>query len=155
MRSGVANGSFMPIRAITALAAIVVAFAVGAYAARQSGGSDDGIKRLPPSAFKDLPALIVRQLTARGCTIPQVVSDTGAYPVPNNVIHGEFATKGQTDWAVLCSKSGKSTLLVFWAKAPGPCETSPRTADDSAFVGKANKYIYCTDGEWKTVGGGD
>jgi hypothetical protein len=30
------------------------------------------------------------------------------------VIRGEFAKRGQTDWAVLCSKDGASSVLVFW-----------------------------------------
>ena len=33
---------------------------------------------------------------------------------PHNVIRGEFAKPGQTDWAVLCSVKGVSTILVFW-----------------------------------------
>jgi len=31
-----------------------------------------------------------------------------------NVIKGEFARPEQTDWAVLCSVNGVSTILVFW-----------------------------------------
>ena len=34
--------------------------------------------------------------------------------VPHNVIRGEFAVTGKTDWVVLCSKGGASTVLVFW-----------------------------------------
>jgi hypothetical protein len=33
---------------------------------------------------------------------------------PNNVIKGEFARPGQTDWAVLCSVKSVSTILAFW-----------------------------------------
>jgi hypothetical protein len=33
---------------------------------------------------------------------------------PKNVIKGEFARPGQTDWAVLCSVKGVPTILVFW-----------------------------------------
>jgi hypothetical protein len=32
---------------------------------------------------------------------------------PHNVIKGEFTRKGQTDWAVLCSLNGFSSILVF------------------------------------------
>lgn len=68
------------------------------------------IVRLPPTAFPELPGNVVRELQRRGCTIPQE-----AYTKkPHNVIKGEFAKPGQTDWAVLCSVSGVSTILVFW-----------------------------------------
>ncbi len=33
----------------------------------------------------------------------------------HNVIRGEFAKPGQTDWAALCSVGGVSSILVFWA----------------------------------------
>jgi hypothetical protein len=52
----------------------------------------------------------VRYLQGRGCTVPQ----TYLSREPHNVISGEFARKGQTDWAVLCSRGGKSSILVFW-----------------------------------------
>jgi len=32
----------------------------------------------------------------------------------HNVIKGEFARPGQTDWAVLCSVNRVSSILVFW-----------------------------------------
>ncbi len=31
-----------------------------------------------------------------------------------NVIKGEFAKPGQTDWAVLCSVGRVSSILIFW-----------------------------------------
>ena len=68
------------------------------------------IVRLPPAAFPELPANVVRELQRRGCTIPQ----ESYTKKPHNVIRGEFAKPGQTDWAVLCSIKGVSTILVFW-----------------------------------------
>jgi hypothetical protein len=65
--------------------------------------------RLPPAAFRELPKGLVRELQRIGCTIPQA-----SVTEPHNVIRGEFAKTGQTDWAVLCSKDGASTVLVFW-----------------------------------------
>ena len=53
---------------------------------------------------------MVRELERRGCTIPQ----TPFTKNPHNVIRGEFAKPGQTDWAVLCSVKGVSSILVFW-----------------------------------------
>jgi hypothetical protein len=67
--------------------------------------------RLPPSAFARLPRNIVRHLQARGCTIPQYAFKRR----PHNVISGAFARQGQRDWAVLCSRNGFSSILVFWS----------------------------------------
>ncbi|HEY3443637.1 MAG TPA: hypothetical protein VGK29_22960 [Paludibaculum sp.] len=53
---------------------------------------------------------MVRELQRRGCTIPQEAFTKK----PHNVIKGQFAKPGQTDWAVLCSVKGTSSILVFW-----------------------------------------
>jgi hypothetical protein len=66
--------------------------------------------RLPPAAFRDLPKGLVRELQKLGCMIPQV----SGVAAPHNVIRGEFAESSKSDWAVLCSKDGSSTVLVFW-----------------------------------------
>jgi hypothetical protein len=73
------------------------------------------IKRLSPSAFKELPMAIVKQLQARGCTVPQAAQISE----PHNVIRGEFARSGQMDWAVLCSNAGQSLILLFWGRPTG------------------------------------
>jgi hypothetical protein len=72
--------------------------------------ADSAAFRLPPAAFTQLPKNIVRYLRGRGCTIPQ----TYLSREPHNVISGEFTRPGQTDWAVLCSRNGESSILVFW-----------------------------------------
>ena len=72
--------------------------------------ADSATLRLPPAAFSQLPKNIVRYLQRHGCTIPQTYLSSE----PHNVIGGEFARRGQTDWAVLCSRSGESSILVFW-----------------------------------------
>ena len=69
------------------------------------------IVRLPPSAFPDLPAAVARGLRKRNCTIPQ---ESFAAKKRSNVIRGEFARRGQTDWAILCSVNKVSSILVFW-----------------------------------------
>jgi hypothetical protein len=91
--------------------------------------AERAVKRLPPSAFPDLPVEVVEQLEARGCMIPQV----SEMPKPHNVIRGQFARKGQTDWAVLCSKDGQSSILVFWGK-PCRCPTELALTDDKKFL---------------------
>jgi hypothetical protein len=69
------------------------------------------IRRLPPRAFRQLPAAIVESLEARKCLIPQ-------YPyikTPHNVIRGSFTGAKLNEWAALCSRRGSSSILVFQA----------------------------------------
>ncbi len=84
------------------------------------------IRRLPPTAFaKILPAGVIKQLEARGCSVPQSWVPPSLPLGPNNAIRGEFAKKGQIDYAVLCSKNAVSSILVFWG---GPTECPPEVA---------------------------
>ncbi len=87
------------------------------------------IVRLAPAAFPELPINLVQELQRRQCTIPQETFSKKR----NNVIKGAFAKPGQTDWAVLCSVKGVSTILVFWNGS----EKNPAAlaaADDSNYV---------------------
>lgn len=68
------------------------------------------IMRLPPAAFPGLPGNVVRELERRRCMIPQTAFANRRH----NVISGHFTRAGETDWAVLCSANGTSTILVFW-----------------------------------------
>jgi hypothetical protein len=72
------------------------------------------VVRLPPSTFNQLPGELIQELERRRCTVPQVWGSRQ----PGNVIRGEFLKKGQSDWAVLCSVSMKSSILVFAAGSP-------------------------------------
>jgi hypothetical protein len=72
--------------------------------------ADRQVRRLPPAAFTQLPKNLIAELQRRGCTTPQVPMIEGL----QNVIKGEFAKPGQTDWAVLCSIGRVSSILVFW-----------------------------------------
>ena len=72
--------------------------------------ADKATKRLPPVDFPQLPKKIVKALQERGCKIPQAYLN----PKPHNVIHGRFAKPNQNDWAVLCSKSRVTSVLIFW-----------------------------------------
>lgn len=72
-------------------------------------GRKYSIVRLQPTAFPELPKNLVAELKRRGCKIPQPYTNRKA-----NVIRGEFAKPVQTDWAVLCSANGFSSILVFW-----------------------------------------
>ena len=68
------------------------------------------ILRLSPSAFPKLPKEVLADLKRRGCLIPQVPHGNESH----NVIKGQFAKPGQTDWAILCSIEGVSSILVYW-----------------------------------------
>lgn len=70
----------------------------------------DGVVRLNPAGFPNLPRNLAAEVQRRGCTVPQVPMVEGLH----NVIKGEFARPGQTDWAVLCSVNRVSSILVFW-----------------------------------------
>jgi hypothetical protein len=67
------------------------------------------IQWLAPSEFGSLSESIRQELTRRGCEIPQVWSAKA----PGNVIVGRFTTPDQVDVAALCSRDGRSTILVF------------------------------------------
>jgi hypothetical protein len=75
---------------------------------------------LKPADFPELPVLIQQKLNQLGCVIPQSSDDT----TPHNVVSGHFARPGQVDWAVICSKKGKSTVMVFWGR-PNACAARP------------------------------
>lgn len=90
---------------------------------RRLDAAEKRIVRLPPTAFPELPGNVVRDLQRRGCSIPQEAFTKRRH----NVIKGEFAKPGQTDWAVLCSVNQTpwvnslwtdahyvSSILVFW-----------------------------------------
>lgn len=78
---------------------------------KQFDEAERRIVRLPPTRFPELPPNIARDLQKRGCEIPQDELNPGSRP--NNVIKGEFFRAGQTDWAILCSVEGVSSILVF------------------------------------------
>lgn len=69
-----------------------------------------GIRYLRPDDFKGVPARVRSTLKERRCLIPQ---DTGN-AAPHNIVSGEFARRGQQDWAAYCSVDGHSKLLVVW-----------------------------------------
>jgi hypothetical protein len=85
------------------------------------------IRRLPVSAFPDLPRSVAEELSRRSCLIPQ----TYEAHQPENVIHGSFERAGSTDWAVLCSAHGTVSLLVFFSGAPGSPVTLASASETS------------------------
>lgn len=87
------------------------------------------VQRLRPSAFPELPVEIREKLDQAKCLVPQSFGDEK----PHNLMRGEFARKGQLDWAALCSTGGKSTILMFWGK-PTACPSRLAAQDDSNYV---------------------
>lgn len=87
------------------------------------------IRLLPPSAFPELPVEVIEQLQHGGCTVPQA----SGIPERHNVIKGQFARRGQTNWAVLCSKEGKSCILIFSEK-PNGCPNELACEEDESFI---------------------
>ena len=113
-------------------------------AARRFEEAARQIVRLPPAAFPELPRAVVGELQRRRCTIPQPYRNPGA--PGRNVIRGSFAKPGQTDWAVLCSVNGSSSILVFWnGSARNPAEIAPQK--DSGFLQSygEDRIVYSRD----------
>jgi len=85
---------------------------------------------LRPDDFKNVPAQVRSRLNQQLCLIPQDVETAG----PHNLVAGEFAQRGQRDWAAYCSVRGKSKVIVIWG-GPSHCEGGPfgddRVDDDS------------------------
>ena len=92
--------------------------ATQAFADRWEDSEREIVKR-PPRAFALLPTAFRDSLSRDGCEIPQ---PWGA-PVTANAIRGHFASRRQTDYAVLCSADGRSTIRVFWG-GPRRCAST-------------------------------
>lgn len=107
----------------------------------RSRHADRTVRRLPPSAFPNLPSAIQKQAEVRGCEIPQEAFDGEAKL--NNVISGEFAQRGQKDWAILCSKGGNSSIVVFWGKSAS-CAAEIRAEEDATYLQDdgTHRFVY-------------
>jgi len=74
-----------------------------AVAAQEAGPGADRT----PAEIRKLPSDLKSELDRRGCTIPS------ALPLSSNAVRGQFAKRGEFDWAVLCRSQHITTLLVF------------------------------------------
>ena len=118
--------------------------------AKPAAKKDAAIRKLQPADVAELPPAFVEKLNARGCGIPQFgevgraasssanrAGDAAGGPATaggtTNVIHGEFARHGQEDWAVLCSKGGSSTIVIFWGKTTA-CPASLARLEDAHYL---------------------
>jgi hypothetical protein len=82
--------------------------------------SATGNHYLRPDDFKDAPAWVRSKLNQRRCLIPQDMETTA----PHNIGTGEFARRGQRDWAAYCSVDGKSMVMVL-SGGPSQCSGDP------------------------------
>ena len=102
-------------------------------------------RMLKPSAFPDLPKAIAAVLDARNCAIPQPSPDDHA----RNVIRGEFFDKGATAWAVVCSRGGSSSILVFRGENDGHPAEIAKWPDENYFQdGHYSREITAADREF-------
>ena len=117
-----------------------------AKSAKPAAKRDTAIRKMQPADVAELPAAFVEKLNSRGCAIPQfgevgragaTAGDPATAGEPTNVIHGEFARRGQEDWAVLCSKGGSSTIVIFWGKTTA-CPASLARLEDAHYLKRGN-----------------
>jgi hypothetical protein len=97
------------------------------------------IKLRPPRSFAQLPPIVQETLVAEGCGIPESGFSLPRVKVTpsTNVIQGQFAASGQDDWAVLCTKRGRTSIRVFW----GGAASCP-----AQFEGRPSEYEINIDG---------
>ena len=89
-----------------------------------------------------MPPLVAAELTRRLCMIPQSFEARQ----PENVIHGAFHAPGSSDWAVLCSTGGVTTLYVFFAgqfEAPIALRSQPDSTWLGAEPGGPGRRVHC------------
>jgi len=115
----------------------VLTFARQANAQDKWQIADEATLRLKPAAFSQLPVNIVSFLQKLSCTVPQIFGES----TPHNVIRGQFARSGQFDWAVLCSRSRVSSILVFWNGSTKSVAEIARSDDKSFLQGIGGENI--------------
>jgi hypothetical protein len=100
----------------------------------------DSVRRLPPSAFAQLPDGVRRDLAARACWIPQ----PSHARVSQNVVRGAFTAAGRREWAVICSVRDTSQILIYRS---GPAHTA-RVVDSLARAADRHWVEEMADGQW-------
>jgi hypothetical protein len=85
-----------------------------------------------PDHLKGLPTNIVIELKRLNCSTPQGILDH------TNAVEGEFAVKGQKDWAVLCSTDGRSHIHIFWGGAKKCSSVIAERSDDDYLYKQSN-----------------
>ncbi len=83
---------------------------------------------------KSIPLKIKKALNTQGCSIPQ----SKFSKKPHNFVQGRFSSNTKKDWALLCSKGGKSSIFVIWEKGT-PCPSSLATHEDKNYLQTIDK----------------
>jgi uncharacterized protein (UPF0210 family) len=91
--------------------------------------AEKNIKKLALSEFSELPQDVKRKAEEKGCSIPQSFVSAK----PHNVILGSFAATGSKDWAMLCSKNGKSSIFVVW-EGKQACPSEIAAEEDKIYL---------------------
>jgi hypothetical protein len=115
---------------------LVLAFIFRSVVAPQSpeefARADAETRRLPPSAIPGLPAPVREALEQRGCTIPQVTGKDA----PHNAVRGALTAPTAIEWAVLCSRSKVSSILVI-RESSGVVVSELARREDVSFLQRA------------------
>jgi hypothetical protein len=84
------------------------------------------VPRFTPDRFARLTPSAREAFTRINCQVPQPSLTAG----PQNVVEGEFAAKGQRDWAALCSDGTTSQIRVVWG-GPARCGDAAGARQDT------------------------
>lgn len=102
---------------------------------------EDGVRRLSPSAFLDIPAWLVSALNSASCEIPQFGLERRA----NNIVAGRFIKASRIDWAAICSSEGTSKILIFSRVQSVPVNVLSLGRDKQGLYDTGYGFEYGTD----------
>ena len=95
------------------------------------------LPRFTTERFAALPPTVREQFRTMNCQVPQT-SLTGG---PQNVVQGEFAAKGQRDWAALCSDGSSTQVRIVWG-GPVRCEGGFAARQDADTLTQPSPGVY-------------
>lgn len=99
-----------------------------------------GAPRFAPTVFPEVPATVAASLQEEGCSVPQYRYEGDS--LANNLIQGSFAVAGQRDFAALCSRGERTSLLILWG-GPARCPARVKEAADvDALIGAGDELLY-------------
>ncbi len=98
------------VRIFCTLAWLIVFAGIGFSQKEVVGIPEDAVVRLSPDDFPRLPHAVRSYLKQNKFTIPQHCESA----TKSNVVSGRFRNRKQIDWAVVASRHGMSSILIFW-----------------------------------------
>ena len=93
------------------------------------------VPRLSPDSMPEIPVSVRAALRDRGCLVPQYFNGKR-----RNAYGGAFSAKSAAEWAVMCSVSGDSQILIIASKTG--------VAVDSVKLGNDAEAMDHDDGKW-------